>query len=125
MLKGRTPPGGNPGKHRKIHGKKNHREWGGFFSSSRALFDGLFIDILHKYTRPKTNSSHLKMDGWNASFLLGLGLFSGVKLVFLRNLNLTWSNTKKPSFPKIPENPEKPLLYRFKLLGPVGGSKDS
>ena len=28
-------------------------------------------------TLPETNSSHLKMDGWNMSFLLGPGLFSG------------------------------------------------
>ena len=26
---------------------------------------------------PETNTSHLKMDGWNISFFLGFGLFSG------------------------------------------------
>ena len=28
-------------------------------------------------TLPETNSSPLKMDGWNITFLLGFGLFSG------------------------------------------------
>ena len=42
-----------------------------FFQVPRALFDGLFIDILCKYTLPETSSSHLKMDGWNANFLFG------------------------------------------------------
>ena len=28
-------------------------------------------------TLPETNSSPLKMDGWNTTFLLGFGLFSG------------------------------------------------
>ena len=35
-------------------------------------------------TPPKTNSSHLKMDGWNTSFLLGPGLFSGALAVSFR-----------------------------------------
>ena len=35
-----------------------------------------------KCTLPETNSSHLKMDGWNASFLLD-GLFSGVSHIFI------------------------------------------
>ena len=29
------------------------------------------------YTLPETNSSHLKMDGWNINLLLGPYLFSG------------------------------------------------
>ena len=33
------------------------------------------------FTLPETNSSHLKMDGWNTNFLLGPGLFSGAMLV--------------------------------------------
>ena len=33
------------------------------------------------YALPETNSLHLKMDGWNTSFLLGPGLFSGSMLV--------------------------------------------
>ena len=28
-------------------------------------------------TLPETNSSHLKMDGWNTSFLLGWPIFTG------------------------------------------------
>ena len=28
-------------------------------------------------TLPETNSSHLKMDGWNTSFLLGWPIFKG------------------------------------------------
>ena len=30
-----------------------------------------------KSTLPETNSSHLKMDGWEITYLLGPGLFSG------------------------------------------------
>ena len=29
------------------------------------------------YTLPETNSSHLKMDGWNTCFLLGRPIFRG------------------------------------------------
>ena len=32
-------------------------------------------------TLPETNSSHLKMDGWNTSFLLGWPIFRGDMLV--------------------------------------------
>ena len=32
-------------------------------------------------TLPETNSSHLKMDGWNTRFLLGWPIFSGAMLV--------------------------------------------
>ena len=35
-------------------------------------------------TPPQTNSLHLKMDGWNTTFLLGPGLFSGAMLVLGR-----------------------------------------
>ena len=111
-----------------------------FFQVQRALFDGLFIDILYKYTLRETNSSNLKTDGWNASFLLGLGFFAGVKLVFFWEVLpdfesissifatvwriWTWLGalpTKTP-FPKNPENPETPLLYRFKPL-PLEGPR--
>ena len=34
-----------------------------------------------EYTLPETNSSPLKMDGWNTTFLLGPGLFSGAKML--------------------------------------------
>ena len=40
------------------------------------------------YTLPETNSSPLRMDGWNTSFLLGPGLFSGAMLVSGRVLIL-------------------------------------
>ncbi len=33
-------------------------------------------------TLPETNSSPLKMAGWNTTFLLGFGLFSGAKCWF-------------------------------------------
>ena len=33
-------------------------------------------------TSPETNSSHLKMDGWKTTFLLGFGLFSGANCEF-------------------------------------------
>ncbi len=32
-------------------------------------------------TLPETNSSPLQMDGWNTTFLLGFGLFSGAKML--------------------------------------------
>ncbi len=35
------------------------------------------LEQLKLFTLPETNSSHLKMDGWNTTFLLGPGLFSG------------------------------------------------
>ena len=35
-------------------------------------------------TLPETNKSHLKIDGWNTSFFLGPGLFSGAFAVSLR-----------------------------------------
>ena len=36
------------------------------------------------FTLPETNGSHLKMDGWTASFLLGPGPFSGAFAVSFR-----------------------------------------
>ena len=33
--------------------------------------------LRNKGTLPETNSSHLKMDGWNTTFLLGLPIFRG------------------------------------------------
>ena len=33
------------------------------------------------YTLPETNKSHVKMDGWNTSFLLGTPIFRGELLV--------------------------------------------
>ena len=39
-------------------------------------------------TVPETNSSHLKMDGWNISFLLGPGRFSGALAVSFRECNV-------------------------------------
>ena len=37
-----------------------------------------------KDTLPETNSLHLKMDAWNASFLFGMPYFSGAMLVLGR-----------------------------------------
>ncbi len=37
-----------------------------------------------KHTLPETNKSHLKMDGWNTSFLLGRPMFRGELLVLGR-----------------------------------------
>ena len=37
-----------------------------------------------KCTLPETNSSPLKMDGWNTSFLLGWPIFRGELLVLGR-----------------------------------------
>ena len=39
-------------------------------------------------TLPETNSSPLKMDGWNTSFLLGWHIFRGELLVSERVYNL-------------------------------------
>ena len=46
----------------------------------------LRIKNIMVYTLPETNSSHLKMDGWNTSFLLGPGLCSGEKLLVSRRV---------------------------------------
>ena len=49
--------------------------------------NGPYLPILFElkgflcHTLPETNSSHLKMDGWDTSFLLGPGLFSGAMFV--------------------------------------------
>ena len=52
-------------------------------------FRGVFcLGDLLIVTLPETNSLHLKMDGWNTSFLLGLGLFSGAMIVSGRVLLL-------------------------------------
>ena len=37
----------------------------------------LDMQSLHSTTLPETNSSHLKLDGWNTSFLLGWPMFMG------------------------------------------------
>ena len=37
----------------------------------------LFNPIIEVYTLPETNSSHLKMDGWKTTFLLGTPIFRG------------------------------------------------
>ena len=43
-------------------------------------FSGCFF-LVTKDTFPETNSSHLKMGGWNTSFLLGWPIFRGKLLV--------------------------------------------
>ena len=55
-------------------------------------------------TLPKTNSSHLKMDGWNTEYYLpfGLGLFSGAMLVSGRvHLNKNTTGTPGPGTHKL------------------------
>ena len=70
--------------------KSHHlrRFWKWYFESSPPIFTlrnpkGILSEKLEisKTTLPETNSSHLKMDGWNTTFLLGPGLFSGAILV--------------------------------------------
>ena len=39
------------------------------------------MEVWKMITLPETNSSHLKMDGWNIDFLLGWGIFRGELLV--------------------------------------------
>ena len=49
-------------------------------------------------TLPETNTSHLKVDGWKTSFLLGPGLFSGAKILVSGSVGLGGlhlSNQKK------------------------------
>ena len=48
------------------------------------LGQSFFHRSLLKLTLPETNSSHLKMDGWNTSFLLGPSLCSGAFAVSFR-----------------------------------------
>ena len=45
---------------------------------------GEFLPQVNDCTFPETDGSHLKMDRWNTSFLLGPGLFSGARLVSRR-----------------------------------------
>ena len=40
-------------------------------------FNGLLGRIFGAFTLPETNSSHLKMDGWNTTFLWGRPIFRG------------------------------------------------
>ena len=39
--------------------------------------NGRYVWVRKKTTLPETNSSPLKMDGWNTSFLLGRPIFKG------------------------------------------------
>ena len=56
-----------------------------------------------KLTLPATNSSHLKMDGWNTivSFWGNFGLFSGAKILDSRRVDTQKHNkwTNKPFLP--------------------------
>ena len=53
----------------------------------RFFFPGFTCQVksrqLKLYTLPETNSSHLKMNGWNPTFLLGPGIFSGTNLLLV------------------------------------------
>ena len=55
---------------------------------------------MFKSTLPKTNSSPLKMDGWNTTFLLGWPIFRGELLVSER---VNTHNNKKGHEPREPE----------------------
>ena len=39
------------------------------------VFNSVVLSNMSKDTLPETNSSHLEMDGWNTSFLLGWPIF--------------------------------------------------
>ena len=66
----------------------------GWFSGSMLVFRGVNICFIVKpkldpsqwiwIALPETNSLHLKIDGWNTSFLLGPGLFSEAFAVSFR-----------------------------------------
>ena len=45
------------------------------------VFNSVVLSNMSKDTLPETNSSHLEMDGWNTSFLLGWPIFRGELLV--------------------------------------------
>ena len=66
----------------------------------RKIFQPIYFQGLagsfRKYTLPETNSSHLKMDGWKTTFLLGPGLFSGAMLVSGRISKNIYSHTGFP-----------------------------
>ena len=73
----------------------NYSERGVIFSWKNIMkFDVTYrcFQLIPKYaecmdswpTLPETNSSPLKMDGWNTTFLLGFGLFSGAFAVRFR-----------------------------------------
>ena len=47
------------------------------------------------FTLPESNSSPLKMDGWNTTFLLGFGLFSGALAVSFREFFFCRHQTSK------------------------------
>ena len=49
----------------------------GFLNHQQYVSNVELYKIIYVYTLSETNSSHPKMDGWNISFLLGPGLFSG------------------------------------------------
>ena len=52
------------------------------FQGNRSVGEILFhLARMIAITLPETNSSHLKMDGWNTSFLLGWPIFRGEMLV--------------------------------------------
>ena len=51
----------------------------------------------YRFTLPETNSSHLKMDAWNTTFLLGPGLFSSI--FRCEKLLVSGSYTPMPSMP--------------------------
>ena len=55
----------------------------GVFSGAISDFQGPIRSMygIFTYTLPKTNSSPLKMDGWNTTFLLGRPIFRGVLLL--------------------------------------------
>ena len=69
-------------------------------------------------TLPETNSLLLKMDGWNTTFLLGFGLFSGAMLVF-RGINHPKSLCDFPSLGEgPPENDFVPTMRLASFLRP-------
>ncbi len=74
-----------------------------------------WLETWTKFTRPETNSSHLKMDGWNTSFLLEWPIFR--VYVSFREFKLNFLLTMKTNDRKFQFTKGQPLAVFF--LGKV------
>ncbi len=60
------------------------------------------LESLLKCTLPETNSSHLKMDGWNTSFLLRRPIFRGKFPVSFREVYVNFAPQRGPEGTPVP-----------------------
>ena len=77
-----------------------------FYTKKQLLYCCCFDDVLPSL---KLTFSHLKMDGWTTSFLLGPGLFSGAKMLVLGSGIVWWLIFHSPRWELVDpdENVEK------------------